>query len=85
MFVGLSSVLSGCEKKEKIVVEPVDEEKLEVTFKENMETASENIGEAASNFKQTADQAAWEVGGVVKDFGSKVGSVFKKSKNDLEE
>jgi len=85
ILMGLSAALSGCEKKEKTAAEPVVEEIPEVAFKENMKTATENIGEAASSFKETADQTAREVGGAVKDFGSKLGGVFKKAKTDLEE
>lgn len=73
-IAGLSLLFSGCGKKE---------ETPETSVKEEMKSAKENLGEAASDFKKAADETAREVGSAAKDFGSRIGGVFKKAKDDL--
>jgi len=43
------------------------------------------MGEAASNLKETASEKAREVGGAVREFGSKFDDAFKKSKEDIKD
>jgi hypothetical protein len=69
-------LVAGCGDRPEAPPPPPVEEK---------EPVKENLKEAASGFKETADETARSVGGAVKSFGTEIGKVFKKTKTDMEE
>ena len=90
IWIGLSALFCACGKKEKEPERapepvPVAEEVDDLSFKENMKSASSHVGEAAGDFKDTADQTARDVGSAFKSFGSQVGGAFKRAKEDLDD
>lgn len=75
LFVtGLVFAVAGCGKKEEPLPPPPEEE-----------SVKENLKEAGSEFKETADETAKRVGHAFKNLGEEIGGAFKDAKNDMEE